>query len=124
MTDRNLIVIMAVMPILTALAVGTGGVWLTGDLRVFGLVGLAAAIVGAGLVGYFNWRAKLQRRILGEAEVELRQNAASDSLVGGSDERLKNKHFACGDLGLGGHCGASFLSGSNPSTALMSFWIM
>jgi len=30
---------------------------------VFGLVALAAAIVEAGLLGYFSWRAKLQRRI-------------------------------------------------------------
>jgi hypothetical protein len=47
-------------------------VWLTGDLRMFGLVGLATAIIGAGLVGYFNWRAKCQRRILGEADSERR----------------------------------------------------
>lgn len=71
MTDRKLIVIMAVMPILTALTLGIGGAWLTGDARVLGLVGLAAAIVGAGLVGFFT-RAKLQRRILGDADDERR----------------------------------------------------
>jgi hypothetical protein len=64
-THRRLLVTMVVMTILTALIVGIDGVWLTGDARVFGLVGLGAAIVGAGLVGYFNWRAKFQRRIVG-----------------------------------------------------------
>jgi hypothetical protein len=59
---------MAVMPVVTALTVGIGGVWLTGEVRVFGLVLLAAAIVGVGLVGYFNWRAKLRRRILAESD--------------------------------------------------------
>lgn len=72
MTGRKLIVNMAVMLIIAALTVGTGGVWLTGDLRMFGLVGLAAATVGAGLVGYFNWRAQLQRRIFGDADDERR----------------------------------------------------
>lgn len=72
MTNRKVIVIMAVMPFFTALTVGIGGVWLTGDLRVFGLVGLAAAIAGAGLVAYLNWRAKLRRRISGDTENERR----------------------------------------------------
>ena len=51
MTNQGLVLTLAVMPILTASTVGIGGVWLTGDLRVFGLVWLIAAIVGAGLVG-------------------------------------------------------------------------
>ena len=67
MTNGKLILIMVVMPFLTALIVGGGGVWLTGDFRVFGLVGLAAAIVGAGLMGYFHWRTKLRQRILEDA---------------------------------------------------------
>jgi uncharacterized membrane protein len=67
MTNSRLILTMAVMPILTALTVGMAGVWLTGDLRVIGLVGLIAAILGAGLVGFFHWRAQLQRRGLSEA---------------------------------------------------------
>jgi hypothetical protein len=71
-TNTRLIVTMAVMPVVTALTVGIGGVWLTGEVRVFGLVLLAAAIVGVGLVGYFNWRAKLRRRILAEADDERR----------------------------------------------------
>jgi hypothetical protein len=60
---------------MTALTVGIAGVWLTGDPRVFGLVGLGAAIVGVALVGYFSWRAKLRRRILGDGEEEQRRAA-------------------------------------------------
>jgi hypothetical protein len=71
-TNTRLIVTMAVMPVVTALTVGIGGVWLTGEVRVFGLVLLAAAIVGAGLVGYFNWRARFRRQILGESDDERR----------------------------------------------------
>jgi hypothetical protein len=63
---------MAVMPVVTALTVGIGGVWLTGEVRVFGLVLLATAIVGVGLVGYFNWRANLRRRTLAETDDERR----------------------------------------------------
>jgi hypothetical protein len=74
-TNARLILIMAVIPIMTALTVGIAGVWLTGDPRVFGLVGLGAAIVGAALVGYFSWRAKLRRRILGDGEEEQRRAA-------------------------------------------------
>jgi uncharacterized membrane protein len=71
-TNTRLIVTMAVMPMVIALTAGVGGVWLTGDVRVFGLVGLAAAIVGAGLVGYFNWRARFRRQMIDEADHERR----------------------------------------------------
>jgi hypothetical protein len=36
--------------------------------RVVGLVILAAGLVGTGLVAYFDWRAKLLRQILRDAE--------------------------------------------------------
>jgi hypothetical protein len=75
MTNTKLVAIMGVISIVTALTVGIAGVWLTGDPRVFGLVGLGAAIVGAALVGYFNWRAKLRRRMLGDDEEEQRRAA-------------------------------------------------
>ena len=46
------------------LAVGAGiaAVWLTGEIRVFGLVMFPAAIVGALQFLYFNWRATLLDR--------------------------------------------------------------
>ena len=50
MTNKGLILTMAVMPILAVSTAGIGGVWLTGGLKMFGLLWLAA-IVGAGLVG-------------------------------------------------------------------------
>ena len=45
---------------------GVTAVWLTGEVRVFGLVGLPAAIVAGLLVVYFDWREKLLRRMLTE----------------------------------------------------------
>ena len=50
----------------TVLAVGLTAVWLTAEVRVFGLVMLPTAIVAGLLVVYFDWRAKLRRRVLGE----------------------------------------------------------
>ena len=46
MTNRKLFLLMVAMPFLTALTLGVGAAWLSGDVRMFGLVGLAAAIVG------------------------------------------------------------------------------
>ena len=46
--------------------VGITAVWLTSEVRVFGLVILPTAIVAALLVVYFDWRAKLRRRVLAE----------------------------------------------------------
>ena len=45
-------------------AVGIIAVWLTAELRVFGLVMLPTGIVAGLLVVYFDWRAKLRRRVL------------------------------------------------------------
>ena len=50
------------------LAVGITAVWLTSEVRVFGLVILPTAIVAGLLVVYFNWRAKLRRRVLAERD--------------------------------------------------------
>jgi hypothetical protein len=50
------------------LAVGITAVWLTAEVRVFGLVILPTAIVAGLLVVYFEWRGKLRRRALGERD--------------------------------------------------------
>jgi hypothetical protein len=50
-TNAKLIVIMGVSPVATAFTLGMAGAWLTGDLRVIGLTGLAAAIIAAAWVG-------------------------------------------------------------------------
>ena len=50
------------------LAVGITAVWLTSEVRVFGLVMLPTTIVAGLLVVYFDWRAKLHRRVLAERD--------------------------------------------------------
>ena len=50
------------------LAVDITAVWLTAEVRVFGLVMLPTAIVAGLLVVYFDWRAKLRRRVLAERD--------------------------------------------------------
>ena len=72
MSMRKLVLIMVVMPFSTAVTVGGGAAWLTGDARMFGLVGLCAAFVGGALMGYFQWRARLRRRMLENARSERR----------------------------------------------------
>jgi hypothetical protein len=69
---RGLIVTMVVMPALAAFTLGIAGVWLTGELLVLPLVGLAALIAGGALVVYFTWRTTFQRWILHEADDERR----------------------------------------------------
>ena len=50
------------------LAAGATAVWLTGEMKVFGLVILPTAIVAGLLVVYFDWRERLRRRMLVEPE--------------------------------------------------------
>jgi hypothetical protein len=52
MTNRRLKLTNALMPFIAGVAVGIGGVWVTGNAKVFGVVGLIAATIGVGLVGY------------------------------------------------------------------------
>jgi hypothetical protein len=61
-----LAVAMAFAGIGVVLATGAPAVWLTGAVRVFGLVALPTAIVASLLVVYFAWREKLLRRMLDE----------------------------------------------------------
>jgi len=66
------VVFMPAILICAALAVGIGGVWLTGELRVLILIILAAGLVGTGLVAYFDRRTRLHRQILRDAEDDRR----------------------------------------------------
>ncbi len=50
------------------MASGMAAVWLTEEVRVVGLIALPTAIVASLLVLYFDWRARVQRRILAERE--------------------------------------------------------
>jgi RsiW-degrading membrane proteinase PrsW (M82 family) len=61
-------VTLAFFSIWVVLAVGITAVWLTPEVRVFGLVMLVTAIVAGLLVVYFDWRAKLRRRMLAERD--------------------------------------------------------
>ena len=61
-----LAVALAFAGIWVVLIAGATAVWLTGEVRVFGLVGLPTAIVAGLLVVYFDWREKLLRRMLAE----------------------------------------------------------
>jgi hypothetical protein len=65
---RVLAVVVAFVSIWVLLAAGLTAVWLTEEVRVVGLVILPTAVVASLLVVYFDWRAKLQRRILAERE--------------------------------------------------------
>ena len=62
--DKATIVALALffVSIWVVLAAGTAAVWLTDEVRVFGLVILPTGIVAALLVVYFAWRDNLRRR--------------------------------------------------------------
>jgi hypothetical protein len=68
--DKETIVALALafFSLWVVLAVGITPVWLTSEVRVFGLVILPTAIVAGLVVVYFDWRAKLRRRVLGERD--------------------------------------------------------
>jgi hypothetical protein len=59
---------LAFFSIWVVLAVGITAVWPTSEVRVFGLVMLPTAMVAGLLVVYFDWRAKLRRRVLAERD--------------------------------------------------------
>ena len=61
-------VVVAFVSIWVLLAAGITAVWLTEEVRVVGLLILPTAVVASLLVLYFDWRAKLQRRILAERD--------------------------------------------------------
>lgn len=68
--NKETIVTLALLffSIWVVLAMGIVAVWLTAEVRVFGLVILPTAIVAGLLVVYFEWRAKLRRQVLGERD--------------------------------------------------------
>jgi hypothetical protein len=61
-----LAVALAFVGIWIVIVVDATAVWLTGEVRVFGVVALPTAIVASLLVVYFDWREKLLRRMLAE----------------------------------------------------------
>jgi hypothetical protein len=63
-----LAVALAFAAIWIVLTTGATAVRLTGEVRGFGVVALATAIVAWLLVVYFDWRATLLRRMLDEVK--------------------------------------------------------
>jgi hypothetical protein len=59
-------VVLFFVSIWVVMAAGITAVWLTEEVRVFGLVMLPTVIVAGLLVVYFDWRAKLLDRIRDE----------------------------------------------------------
>ena len=61
-------IVLFFVSILVVMTAGITAVWLTSEVRVFGLVMLPTAIVAGLLVVYFDWRAKLLNRIRGDRD--------------------------------------------------------
>ena len=59
-------VVLFLVSIWVVMTAGITAVWLTEEVRVFGLVMLPTAIVAGLLVVYFDWRAELLNRIRDE----------------------------------------------------------
>ncbi len=68
--NKETIVTLALLffSIWVVLAMGVTAVWLTAEVRLFGLVILPTAIVAGLPVVYFEWRAKLRHRVLGDRD--------------------------------------------------------
>ena len=61
-------IVVAFISLFVVMIAGSTAVWLTSEVRVFGLVVLPTAIVAGLLVVYFDWRAKLRNRILADRD--------------------------------------------------------
>ena len=61
-------IVLAFISLFVVMIAGSTAVWLTSEVRVFGLVVLPTAIVAGLLVVYFDWRAKLRHRILADRD--------------------------------------------------------
>jgi hypothetical protein len=62
-TPQIVAIVLACISIFVVLTAAATAVWLTSEVRVFGLVMLPTAIVAGLLVVYFDWRGKLRHRI-------------------------------------------------------------
>jgi hypothetical protein len=65
---RATILALVFVSIWVVVTVGITAVWLTSEVRVFGLVVLPTAIVASLLVVYFDWRTNLRDRMLTQRE--------------------------------------------------------
>ena len=110
---------MTLMLFVAALALGLDAVWVTGDARVFGVVGIIAGTIGMGLVGYFNWRAKLRRRILSETDDERRA-----ARVGAFVERGASPRRWGAAAGSCQRCDHPGREAASPRSLIFSGWLL
>ena len=61
-------IVLAFISLFVVMTTAIAAVWLTSEVRVFGLVMLPTAIVAGLLFVYFDWRAKLRNRILADRD--------------------------------------------------------
>jgi uncharacterized membrane protein len=64
--SESVAIVLAFISLFVVMIAGSIAVWLTSEVRVFGLVLLPTAIVAGLLIVYFDWRAKLRTRILAD----------------------------------------------------------
>lgn len=67
-TEAIMVVLLLFVSIFVILTVSIIAVWLTEEVRVFGLVLLPTGIVTALLVLYFDWRTRMRLRVLSDSE--------------------------------------------------------
>jgi hypothetical protein len=68
-TKSEIVAIMiAFITIFVTLTAGVTAVWLTSEVRVFGVVMLPTVVVAGLLVVYFEWRAKLRKQVLADRD--------------------------------------------------------
>ena len=65
-----LAIALAFLSVWVIMVAGLTALWLTDEVRVIGLIALPTAIAASLLVVYFDWRARLQRRILTERDAQ------------------------------------------------------
>ena len=72
-----------------AIAAGLTAVWLTAEVRVFGIVLFPTVAVAAMMTLYYDWRAKLARPVRSEGETP-HEEVGSASIDGTSEIRRLN----------------------------------
>jgi hypothetical protein len=72
-----LAIALAFLSVWVIMVAGLTALWLTDEVRVIGLIALPTAIVASLLVVYFDWRARLQRRILTERDAQHQLDTAA-----------------------------------------------
>lgn len=66
--SESVAIVLAFISLFVIMIAGSTAVWLTSEVRVFGLVVLPTAIVAGLLVVYFDWREKLRDRIMADRD--------------------------------------------------------